>query len=121
MSAFSHLDELERIQIWPGLTAREVTGAEAMLTYIELEPDAVVPEHQHPHEQTGILLRGSATFTIGGETKELTPGALWVIPGDTPHDVAVGPDGAAIAELFAPPRDDWGGHERLPASPVTLP
>ena len=29
-------------------------------------------------------------------------------------------DGAALAELFAPPRGDWGGLDRLPASPVTL-
>jgi quercetin dioxygenase-like cupin family protein len=121
MTAFSHLDELERIQIWPGLTAREVSGSQAMLTYIELDANTAVPEHQHRHEQTGILLHGSVTFTIGGETQELRPGAMWVIPGETPHNVAVGPEGAVIAELFAPARDDWGGHERLPAAPVTLP
>jgi quercetin dioxygenase-like cupin family protein len=121
MSAFSHLDDRERIQIWDGLTAREVSGSEAMLTYIELEPNKDVPEHRHRHEQTGILLRGSVTFTIGAETKELTPGALWVIPGETPHNVSVGPEGAVIVELFAPPRDDWGGHARLPAVAVSLP
>ena len=120
MSHFSDANELEILQIWDGVTGRAVAGAEATLAFIELAPDAVVPEHRHPNEQTGLLLRGSLRFTVGGETKELTPGAMWVIPGDTPHDVVAGPDGATLAELFAPPRADWAGLERLPASPVTL-
>ena len=121
MTAFSHLDDLERIRIWDGLTARAVSGDGAMLTYIELEPNTNVPEHSHPNEQTGILLRGSVTFTIGDETKELRPGAMWVIPGGVAHSVVVGPDASVIAELFAPARTDWGDLERLEAAPVTLP
>ena len=45
---------------------------------------------------------------------------MWVIPGDTPHQVTAGSDGAAIAELFAPPRADWAGLERRGPEPVTL-
>lgn len=120
MSAFSDANELEILQIWDGVTGRAVAGTEATLALIELVPNAVVPEHRHPNEQTGLLLRGSLRFTVGGETKELKPGAMWVIPGDTPHDVVAGPEGATLAELFAPPRADWAGLERLPARPVTL-
>jgi quercetin dioxygenase-like cupin family protein len=120
MSQFSEISELELVQIWDGVTARVVQGAEAALTFVELAPNAVVPEHRHPNEQTGLLLRGSLTFRIGDETKELRPGAMWVIPGDTPHQVTAGDDGAGLAELFAPPRADWGGLARLPAAPVTL-
>jgi quercetin dioxygenase-like cupin family protein len=121
MTYFSHADELERVRIWDGLTARLAVGKEASLVAIEIEPNSVVPEHRHPNEQTGFLVRGSMTFTIGGETQELRPGAMWVIPADVPHDVAAGPEGAFLVELFAPPRDDWGDLERLPAEPVTLP
>jgi quercetin dioxygenase-like cupin family protein len=76
----------------------------------------VVPEHAHLNEQTGILLSGSLTFTIDGESKDLRPGSAWVIPAHTPHSVTVGADGAKLVELFAPPRDDWGDRERLEAS-----
>jgi hypothetical protein len=34
-----------------------------------------------------------------------------------PHSVHAGPEGAALIELFAPPREDWGGLERLEPAP----
>jgi quercetin dioxygenase-like cupin family protein len=116
MSHFSELREIEPLQIWDGVAARVVHGDEATLAAIELEPGAVVPEHSHLNEQTGILVSGSLTFRIGGEAKEVRPGAMWVIPAHTPHSVVVGSDGASLVELFAPPRADWGGLERLAAS-----
>ena len=117
---FAQAGELEVLRIWDGVRARAVAGAQATLALIELDPGAVVPEHRHPNEQTGLLLRGSLRFTIAGETRELGPGALWVIPGDSPHDVTAGPEGATLAELFSPPRDDWAALERDAPSPVTL-
>jgi quercetin dioxygenase-like cupin family protein len=120
MTAFSSIGELEILRIWDGVHGRAAIGEQASLVYLELDPDTVVPEHRHPHEQTGILLKGGVRFTVGDETKDLRPGDMWVIPGNTPHDVVAGPDGATIVELFAPPREDWAGLERLPAAPVTL-
>ena len=73
MSYFGTLGELERLRIWDGLIGRAVVGNEASLVAIEIEPDRDVPEHQHPNEQTGILIQGSLTFTIGGEVRELRP------------------------------------------------
>jgi quercetin dioxygenase-like cupin family protein len=121
VSAFAHVDTLEVLRIWDGVHGRVVAGGNASLAHIELDANTVVPEHRHPNEQTGILLRGALTFTIGDETQELRPGAMWVIPADVPHTVTAGPEGAALAELFAPPRADWADLERLPAAPVTLP
>jgi quercetin dioxygenase-like cupin family protein len=121
MSYFTDIGEVEPLQIWDGLVGWAVTGDEAALTAIEIEPNAVVPEHQHPNEQTGILIKGSLTFRIGEETQELRPGSMWVIPGSTPHNVTAGPDGAFLVELFAPPRTDWGDLPRLaPRQPNSL-
>ena len=121
MSYFGHLEELERLRIWDGLIGRAIVGAKATLVAIEIDPDTDVPEHRHPNEQTGILTHGSLTFTIGGEVRELRPGATWLIPADVPHSVRSAADGAALIELFAPPRDDWVGLERLePAPPAAF-
>ena len=122
MSYFGDLSEFERLSIWDGLIGRAVVGAEAALVAIEIEP-----EHGRPRASAreradrDPASHGSLTFTIGGETRELRPGATWVIPGNVPHSVRSGPDGAALIELFAPPRDDWGGLDRLaPAPPASF-
>ena len=84
-----------------------------------LEPNIEVPEHSHVNEQIGVLIRGSVTFRIGDEAKELQPGATWVIPADVPHSVDAGAGRRSIVELFAPPRADWAGLERLePGAPT---
>ena len=30
-------------------------------------------------------------------------------PGDVPHEVRAGPEGAVVIDVFAPARDDWRG------------
>jgi len=118
MSAFDRLHDIAPQQIWPGLIGRSVQGDSATLSAIELDPGIDVPEHSHVNEQIGILTGGSITFRIGGEEQELAPGATWIIPAHVPQSVRSGPHGATLIELFAPRRDDWGGHERLaPSSP----
>jgi len=116
MSAFDNLHEIAPNVIWDGVIGRSLHGAEATLSAIELEPDTDVPEHSHVNEQIGILTSGSMLFRIGGEEQEVRPGATWIIPANTPHSVRSGPNGATLIELFAPPRADWAGHERLPPS-----
>src|SRR5581483_2851330 len=96
VTAFSHLDALVPHVIWPGVTGRSVVSENATFSYLELDPDTHVPEHAHPNEQVGVLLRGSLRFRIGQETADLTPGATWCILADVPHEVWAGPDGAAL-------------------------
>src|SRR3954462_8889487 len=117
MSAFDDVREIVPLKVWEGVIAHAVQGKEATLAALELAPGTNVPEHHHVNEQTGILLRGSLRFRIGDETKDLVPGSTWVIPADVPHSVDAGPDGAFLVELFAPPRDDWVGLDRLAPSP----
>lgn len=113
MSPFDDIRDIVPLQVWTGVVARAVAGKEATLAALELDPNVEVPEHHHVNEQIGILLRGSLQFRVGDETKDLVPGSTWVIPADVPHGVHAGPDGAFLVELFAPPRSDWGGLERL--------
>jgi quercetin dioxygenase-like cupin family protein len=115
MSAFGDIGSSDPVQIWDGVAGWTAEGERVTLALIELEPDSVVPEHSHENEQVGILLKGSMRFRIGGEARELTPGATWSIPSGTAHDVVTGPDGATLVEVFAPGRADWSGLERVAA------
>ena len=56
-----------------------------MLSYLEMDADAVIPLHDHMHEQAGILLEGKLKLTIGDETRTLEPGAMFFIPANVPH------------------------------------
>src|SRR5689334_395816 len=113
MDAFSGTDRLEHLRIWDGVTAQAVEGERTTLAVVDLAPGAAVPEHRHPNEQLGILVRGSMRFRIGAETRELGPGDTWRILGDVPHEVTAGPDGALAVECFTPARADWAELDRL--------
>ena len=107
VGAFEELRALSPLQIWDGVAARTLTGERLSLAIVELDPDSVVAEHRHPHEQLGMVLRGSLRFRVGDEERELGPGETWTIPGDVPHEVHTGPEGAIVIDVFAPVREDW--------------
>jgi len=120
VSAFAQLPEIGAQNIWDGVAVRAVQGERLTLGIVELEPNAVVPEHAHENEQLGLVLSGSLTFRVGEESRELGPGGTWSIPANTPHEVVTGPDGAVVIDVFAPPRDDWARfepRERIPRWP----
>jgi quercetin dioxygenase-like cupin family protein len=117
VSAFGELAALGPLKIWNGVVGRVVEGDRVTLCVIELDPNSVVPEHSHENEQVGVLLTGSVTFRVGDETRRLEPGGTWAIPSNAPHSVETGPDGAVVAEVFAPPRADWANLEALEATP----
>ena len=112
MSAFADLDEMGPIGIWDGVLARTVDGEQCSFGVVELDPDSVVREHQHPNEQLGIVVSGSVRFRIGDEERDLRPGGTWRIPPNVPHEVTTGPEGAVVLDVFAPPRADWAALER---------
>ena len=107
MSAFDDVPRIDARQIWDGIAGRVVHGERLTLGVVELDPEVVLPEHSHDHEQLGLVLRGSLRFTVGDETRELGPGGTWAIPSNVPHSAVVGPDGAVVIDVFAPTREDW--------------
>jgi quercetin dioxygenase-like cupin family protein len=105
---FADLAQLPLRSIWESVVVRSVDGERLTLGIVELDPNAVVPEHRHDHEQLGMVLQGSVEFRVGEETRQLDPGGTWRIPSNVPHEVRVGPEGAVVIDVFAPPRRDWG-------------
>jgi quercetin dioxygenase-like cupin family protein len=115
------LNDMAAVRVWDDVIARVVHGTQISLAVVEIPAGAVVPQHQHRNEQLGVLLRGSVRFTIGSEVRELVPGAVWCIPGDVPHEVVAGPQGAVVVEAFAPRRADWDTLNRADDPPLTWP
>ena len=91
MENLRDLSELEPIAVWEGIRARRVEGDQVTLAIVELDADAVVPEHTHPSEQNGMVIRGQMRFRVGAEERVLGPGGTWRILGGVPHTATAGP------------------------------
>jgi quercetin dioxygenase-like cupin family protein len=81
-------------------------GAHTLTALFLLDDDVALPRHEHIHEQTGILLEGKMTLTIGGETYKVSPGDTWSIPPNVPHEAKTSAYCRAM-EVFSPPREDF--------------
>lgn len=105
--AFIQLSEFQNREIFPGVRIRAPYLNRLMLSYVELDPGAVVPLHQHPHEQGGMVVKGKLRFQIGNQTQTLGPGSLYLIPSNVPHEVTVVEGPAVALDVFTPVREDY--------------
>jgi len=78
-----------------------------MMTWMEFEPGADLPEHSHPHEQISLIVEGKIEMTVGGLSRVLTRGDAAVVPPRVTHSAKV-LDGPAVAvDAWYPVRDDY--------------
>ncbi|HET7168820.1 MAG TPA: cupin domain-containing protein [Candidatus Limnocylindrales bacterium] len=113
MANLRDIVDVPALDVWgDSVQARVITGHNASLAVVELAPGAVVPGHQHEHEQLGMCIEGSITFTVDGERRQLGPGGTWRITSGLAHDAVAGPDGAVVVDIFAPVRADWASLPR---------
>ena len=109
-SEFHNLhDETQGIQreLGPGLATRIFVGDHSMLSVVTLAPTAEGKVHSHPQEQWGVLLEGSAVRIEGGEEIPVTAGDFWRTPGNVPHGIRAGAEGAKVLDVFSPPREEY--------------
>src|SRR5438477_12386899 len=52
---------------------------------VSAQPGKGPPLHTHPYAEVAFIIEGSATITIGNETREVKTGGVAVIPPNTPH------------------------------------
>jgi len=86
------------------------TGEELSTQLFEIEPAAVVPEHDHHHEQAGIVYEGELTFIVDGERLTVHAGESFYFPSGEPHAAEnKGEVTVRGIDIFSPPRspDYW--------------
>jgi len=83
-----------------------VHGERTLLCEFRLEKGGVFSSHKHPHEQTGYLISGRITLSMGDETFDVEPGDSWCIPLDAEHAAEVLED-SVVVEIFSPVREDY--------------
>ena len=104
---FIDIEQYLAVEPLPGIRLRAPHGERIMLSYLEMDAEAEVPLHSHPHEQAGMLLKGKLQLTIGDETRIMEPGNMYIVPGGVPHR-AVAIDGPVLVlDIFSPIREDY--------------
>lgn len=107
---FHNLDDESagiRRELAPGVNTRIFTGDQAMLSIVTLAPHAEGTMHHHPQEQWGVMLEGSAVRVQGGEEFPVKKGDFWRTPGNVPHTIRAGAEGAKVLDVFSPPREEY--------------
>jgi quercetin dioxygenase-like cupin family protein len=104
---FISLERTRAFQLTDRVTAKALFGDQAMLNLVELEPGAIVARHSHPHEQLGVILRGSMTLAVEGTNHVLEEMDAYTLPGGVEHEGIAGPEGALVLDVFQPVREDY--------------
>lgn len=102
---FLNLNDLDVKKPFPGSELRLVHTGNMTFAYWSFEPGVDLPEHSHPHEQVANCLAGRFELTVDGETRELAPGDIVVVPPNVLHS------GRSVTEcrfldVFHPVRED---------------
>jgi quercetin dioxygenase-like cupin family protein len=118
---FESLHNIRPYALGQGITARAIEAEKMTIAVVDLDASAALPEHRHENEQLGFVIAGTITMTIGGEKRELHAGDMYAIPSDVPHSAVAGPEGAVVADVFAPPRADWHSMKQLDPAPGRWP
>jgi quercetin dioxygenase-like cupin family protein len=96
----------------PGIRQKTlVFGDRTLMTEFLLTKDSVLPNHSHPYEQTGYLVKGHIILKIGDTEYDAVVGDSWCIPSNVNHGAEIIEDSVAI-EIFSPVREDYLPRER---------
>ncbi len=99
--------ELHLKQNVPGAMMWAVGLEKAMLTYFELAPETMFPEHSHEAEQITMVLEGELSFRYEGKTVTLKTGDVIAIPSNVRHSVLTGSQPCRAVDAWSPVRKEY--------------
>jgi quercetin dioxygenase-like cupin family protein len=99
--------ESPQIEQLKGVHRRTMATTEHMMVCeFFLEREALIPEHQHPHDQVGYVIYGKIEFVVAGTVRVCQPGDTYQIPGGVLHSARALVD-TLVVEVFSPPREEY--------------
>ena len=107
MEYFCDVENRETKEVVPGVRIRTFWGDKMLLSVVDFDANSVVPTHSHPHEQAGTVISGTLNLTIAGETRALTAGDAYIIPGGVEHSAVAGPTLTKVVDIFSPVREEY--------------
>jgi len=80
-------------------------GEQMMSMLVEFKQGGFGPEHSHPHEQLGYVVRGKVKMVLAGEEVIAVEGEQVWVPSNVPHSILALED-SLVLETFTPLRED---------------
>ncbi len=92
---------------FPGIRQKTlVFGERTLMTEFLLTRNSLLPQHSHPYEQTGYLVKGHIVLKIDSVQHDTVAGDSWCIPANVIHGAEIIEDSVAV-EVFSPAREDY--------------
>jgi len=107
--AYYSINDIQPKKPADGVEMRAIHGERMTLAFFKIAQGSGIPEHAHPHEQIGTVLKGKLELTIAGEKRIVAPGGAYHIPSNVTHSGLCVEGPADVLEMFAPVREDWLG------------
>lgn len=99
--------ERQAKELAPGINARTFWGEEMLVAVVDLDPNAHLPLHSHPHEQSGTVISGQLEMNIAGTVRLLQPGDVYIIPGGVEHEARTFDEAVKVIDIFSPVREEY--------------
>jgi quercetin dioxygenase-like cupin family protein len=99
-------DQVPEQPVFPGYRAKFIHTDSATFAFWNIDAGAVLPEHNHLHEQITHVLEGTFDLTIDGVTHTLSAGATAFIPPHAMHG-GLPKTNCRILDIFHPRREDY--------------
>lgn len=106
--SFKNVNDIRPKEILPGYTVRFVHTESMTFAFWDVKKGSPLPEHSHHHEQVAQVMEGEYELTVDGDTRQLKPGDVAVIPSNVKHSGVALTD-CKLMDVFCPVREDYLG------------
>lgn len=106
------LYEFQLTALTAGANSRLITGKNAQVSFISMDPGALFDRHIHPEEQMMLVLRGGCNEILLDGEQSMAKNNVVLIPGNMVHGAKVGDLGCDAIDIFWPARADYAEKEK---------
>ena len=103
---FKEISKIEQKEVLKGFKGRFLHTNSFTIAFWEIEKGAILPVHEHIHEQTTQVIEGKLEMTINNETQILEPGMIVSIPSNVKHS-GKALTSCKLTDTFCPVREDY--------------
>ena len=104
---FLESSDVPKVEVCPGFFRRTLlSGDGLMLVLFDCAKGFTMPEHSHPHEQSGYVVSGALELTVAGETRVMRAGCSYFVAGNQLHSAHALED-TLVVDAFSPPREEY--------------